>query len=127
MDIQVVRKSLFFRPILDNNGRLGIPGEVLFRYSNVMPYSVRLFFPDKSWTLFRDLLAEGIDTEAGDDHVYVRHVKRGVEMHLGGFRALLPRDALVDALDETWQLVEQGQESAVFDVDGAFADLPGAA
>jgi hypothetical protein len=121
-DIHVVRRSLYFRPVIDDNDRLGLPGMVLFRYATVTPFSVHFFFPERAVVLFREVLADGIDHEAGEGDVVVKHLSSGaVEMRVEGrggvFRARLPRNALIDALGETLLLVPFGGECEAFDMD----------
>lgn len=125
MDIQNVRRSLYFRPVLDG-GRLGLPGTVLFRWCSAFPFAVRLFFPATEVTraraveVNRQVLAEGIDFESSDSGVTVRRLKSGqmeISLNDGSLRVLVSRKALIDALSETLALVDLGCEFDEFDVD----------
>lgn len=104
---------------------LGFPGHCLFRYSSALPWGITLVFRDAScmleFTMDRGVLADGIETEDGYGDVYVRAHDDGV--HITLFPAVdepavycFDRDALLDFLDETWQLVEAGREGEFFQV-----------
>lgn len=119
MDIVVVRRSLYYRPVLID-GSLGTPGKVLLRYSNAFPFAVRLLFPAKTVEINRQMLADGIDHEASDNDTTVKHLQSSqveITRHDGTLKVRMSRNALIDALAETRQLVEIGREFDVFDVD----------
>jgi hypothetical protein len=128
MDIRVTQRKLTYRKV-----RAGIysdPDDAVFRYTTEQPHAVYLFFREAWWTFARELLVEGcVDVDGdGEGGVVVRQPEDDEDMVEVVFRSpagycavRFDRDELLDALDDTFELVPYGEESAAFDVDSWIA------
>lgn len=115
-----------------------VPVKVFLRYDIADPYAVRLDFTGirvpVTWTIARDLLAEGLHFGVGDGDVYVAPDSEDADRvwivltsPTGTAHLAFVRDQLADVLEETNQLVAPGSESERIDWDRELALLGGEA
>jgi hypothetical protein len=129
--------DLHGNPERDDTGRQ-ITVRVRMIYSTRDPYAVRFTFypaPDQSvdWVFARDLLHAGCVGPAGDgDARFTPCASDAYSVVLtmtsptGAAACRFDIEDLAEFLTETYELVDDGEESALIDWDTALADLMGA-
>jgi hypothetical protein len=109
--------------VVSGNARGPILATFLWRDDD--PYTVILWFPSgQCWMVGRDLLAQGVEEEAGDREfgdMLIRPVDEGIEFRLrsprGEATLVFDHGQVSTALDATKALIPLGSEELNWDVE----------
>jgi len=130
----IVAAELGLRLVVPEHG--GIPLTASLYYRGDDPYAIRMSFhvgtdDPVEWIFARDLLAEGLDSVAGDGDVRVwpstsahRDVLNlALSSPFGQAHFEAPLTALTGFLLRTFEVVPAGREGEFIDIDGELDDM----